>query len=389
MFGSKKQYGVPVAVFDISSSSVGGAHALVKVDKGHLPTILASSRIEAPLQEDLDMKRFVADTVQNLNQVIEQLHKADTHHPHHIELVLASPWYISQTRTITYKKDTPVTCTRKLFNSLVDEEIQHVIENELSRFGTFGKEGTVVEKQVSLIKLNGYATSNPFGKKAKIIEIYLTVTVVPKKIVEQFSETLRRGYGTRHVSITTSPYTTFVVARDYFNSTHECVVIDIGEEVTDVAFVKGGLFLYQHSFPVGTYGLYRTLMDKKRHTALEARAVIEGYRLSKVSATARTKIDKALGEFSTQWQTALQEVLNGGYYGFCLPDTCYIVADPRFEGVFPGIIASDPFIQHTCSRGIVTPVFIGEEKLATLITSLDQEIDVPLGIAVLFVGRII
>lgn len=389
MFGSKQQYGTPIAVFDVSSSSVAGAHALVHTPAGHLPTMLAQSRIDSPLQEDLDMQRFVSDTVKNLETVAADLHKADHHHPSHIELVLASPWYVSQTRTIVHKKDVPFTCTKKLFTALVDDEIRHVIDNELERFGAFGKEGIVVEKQISLIKLNGYATNDPFGKKASLMEIFLTITVVPKRIIDQFTDTLRRAYGSRRINITTSPYATFVVARDYFQAGHECVIMDVGEEVTDVAFVKDGLFLYQHSFPVGTYGLYRTLMDKQRHTAAEAKAIIEGYRLSKVSATARTKIDKSLAEFSAQWQKSLQEILNDGHFGFCLPEICYITADPRFEGVFPGIIAADPFIQHTCSRGNVTPLFMTEEKLTPFITSLDQELDIPLATAALFVTRVL
>lgn len=389
MFGSKKEYGVPIAVFDISSSSVGGAHALVKGDENHLPTILASARVDAPLQEDLDMKRFVSDTTKNLERVLSNLRKADLHKPSHIELVLASPWYVSQTRTISYEKEASFVCTKKLLNTLVETEVERIVKDELGRFGSFGKEGIVVEKQISLIKLNGYATSKPFGKKAKKIEVYLAVTVVPKKIVDQFIDTLHRSYGARHINITTSPYATFVVARDYFNAAHECVIIDVGEEVTDVAFVKDGLFLYQHSFPLGTYGLYRTLMDKNRHTSVEAKAIIEGYRLNKVSTTAKTKIDKALAEFSVQWQEFLKDILDNGHYGFCLPDICYITADLRFEGVFPNIIAADPFIQNTCSRGSVSPIFINEDKLNPLITSLDQELDIPLATATLFVARII
>ncbi len=387
MFGSQKLPGVPIAVFDISSSSVGGAHALVKMEKNQPSVLLASSRIEAPLQEDLDMKRFVASTVQNLETVTAHLHRADLHKPDHIELVLASPWFVSQTRTISYKKDAPFTCTKKLVNTLVNAEIEHVVANELERFGSYGKEGMVVEKQVSLVRLNGYTTADPFGKKAKSIELYLTITVAPKPVIDKFTTVLRRSYGARHVSITTSPYTTFVVARDYFSAAHECVIIDVGEEVTDVAFVKDGLFLYQHSFPVGTYGLYRALMTGGKHTIAEAEAFIEGYRLAKVSATARTKIDKALAAFSAEWQTALQEVLGSGHYGFCLPDTCYITADPRFEGVFPGIISDDPFIQHTCSRGSVTPLFLSEERVKEYISSLDQEIDVPLAVGALFAAR--
>jgi hypothetical protein len=378
----------PIAVFDISSSSVGGAHVLLeKTPK--TPTVLAQFRIDAPLQEDMDMARFVNETVQNLELVVEEVRKADVHHPTYVQLVLASPWYLSQTRTIVYKKTAPFTCTEKLIDSLIQKEVDYILTNDMQRFGAFGKEGVVVEKQLSLIKLNGYTTSNPYGKRAETMELFLTVTVAPKIIIDTFETVLRRTYGVRKIGITTSPYATFVVARDYFGAEHECVIIDVGEEITDVAFVKNNLFLYQHSFPVGTYELYRTLAMVGNHTPAEARTIIEAYRLGKLSDVAKGGVDTALVAFKKKWQQGLIEILDGGHYGFCLPEQCYITADPRFELIFTDIITTDPFIQHTCSRGIVRPLFINDEKVKDLIKTIDMiALDIPIGTASLFAERL-
>ncbi len=387
MASTAKQYGTPVAVFDVSSASVAGAHVLVGGPKDHLPTILASSRISIPMQETIDMQRFVSDTVQGLREVLSRLHQADVHHPSSIELALASPWYVSQTRTIQYGKETPFVCTKKLFDRLIAEEIDHVVTNELDRFGTFGKDGTVVERQVSRILLNGYVTQEPFGKRVTSLEISLTITIAPKKIIDQFITELHRAYGPVRVGITTSTYTTFITARDYFHAEHECVIVDVGEEVTDVAFVKDNLFLYQHSFPVGIYGLTQLLVERQQYSAQEATALLEGYRLNKINTSARTKIGKAMVEFTEQWRRALQEILDQGHFGFCLPEICYITADVRFETLFSDVIAGDPFIQHTCSHGRVAPFVLDEEKYTSYITSLDQEIDVPLATTALFLAR--
>lgn len=389
MFGSKKHHGKTVAVFDVSSSSVGGAHALItpKKDANAHVTLLAEIRQEGVLQEDIDMKRFVSDAMKNIASVATALQKADSHKPEHIELVLASPWYVSQTRRVTYKQDLPFVCTKKLIAKIVDEEIAHIVKNELEKFGAYGKEGTIVEKQISLVKLNGYATGDPFGKRAHTIDLFLTVTVAPKKIIDDFADTLKHTYGSRPISITTSPFATFVVARDFLNNGHECVIIDVGEEVTDIGFVTNGLFTYQHSFPVGTYALYRTLTEKGDHTPIEAKAVVEAYRLEKLSATAKTKVSKAVTAFADDWQQGLQKAFEEGHYGFCLPQTCYITADARFEGVFPSIITNDTFIQQTCSRGPVTPVFITEAMLTPFVSSIDTTFDIALATAALFASR--
>lgn len=386
MFGSKKVGAKVIAVFDISSSSVGGAHAIVP--KTGLPTQLASNRIDAVLQDDIDVKRFIDDTAKNLTDVAFNLHKADVHHPDHIQLVLAAPWYVSQTRAVLYKKEEPFICTKKVIDDLVNKEIEYIISHDFKWFGSSGKEGIVVEKQISQVKLNGYSTSAPYGKKTSSIELFLTLTVVPKKVIDRFTDSLRRQYGTRKVGITTSPYATFVITRDYFQAKENSVIIDVGEEVTDIAFVKNGLFLSQHSFPVGTYGLYRSVVTKSKSTILEAKALIEMYRLGKASMTAKNKIDKAIVSYALKWQQGLQTVVSDGKYGFCFPEHCYITADQRFEGVFQEIIVKDAFIQHVCVSGAINPLFLTMEHFRDKIKSLDQEVDVPLATGILFTSRI-
>lgn len=389
LFARKQRASVPVAVFDVSSSSVGGAHALVTPETDVPATLLAQARLDALLMEELDINRLVTSTVDHIEGVAGKLRAADLHTPKHIQLVLAAPWYVSQTRTIIYKQDDQFTCTKKFFHDLVDTEIAHVVEHELEKFGGFGKEATVVEKQISSVKLNGYGTADPFGKKARSIEIFLTITIAPKQVIDRFFAALTRSYGHVPIHITTSTYATFVVARDYFAAGHEAVVIDVGEEVTDVAFVKDGIFASQHSFPVGSYGLYRQVIDSADHSAAEAEALVEAYRLGKAHVRERAKIDKAVQAFSETWRAALQELLKAGDYGLCLPDRCFVTADPRFEGVYPAIIATDPFIQHACSRGEVHATFIGSGELGSRITTLDTELDVPLATAVLFVARVL
>jgi Tfp pilus assembly PilM family ATPase len=387
---SAKNVAQPVAVYDVSSSSVGGSHMLINKHNDVKAVVLAQVRNDALLQEDINMDRFVGDTIHNFEDVVQRVQKADIHKPDYIQLVLASPWYVSQTRTIQYKKEAPFTCTQKLVDSLVQKEVQYVLEHDMDRFGMFGKEGMIVEKQLSLIKLNGYNTSSPFGKKAEMLELYVTITVAPKVVVDRFLDTLRRAYGTKHIGITTSPYTSFVVARDLMKAKHECVVIDVGEEVTDVAFIKDNLFLYQHSFPVGTYEIYRAVSEHGNHTVLEAKTLIEAYRLGKVTGINKEAVEKAITAFRNAWQSGLQKILDDGHYGFCLPDQCYIVSDPRFELIFNDIISTDPFIQHTCSRGVVHPIPINAAMLAPYVKTIDgTDPDIPLGTAALFVERLL
>lgn len=392
MKSSEKSGMVAVALLDISSASIAGAHALVKASGNttkDTAVILNQSRSDVGMQTTLDISRYLDEATRLLEGVIADMRATDTHHPVHIEVVLGSPWYTSQTRTITYKKNTPFVCTEHMVDQLIEKEIAYMLKSEEDEFGTVGSEQVIVEKQISLIKLNGYATNTPYGKKAESLELYLSVTIVPRIVAERFKNAIMRSYGNRPIHITTAPYATFVVARDHLHLQHEAVIVDVGEEVTDVAFVKDSLFLYQHSFPIGTYGLYRALESVAGHKPHESKAVIESYRLGK-AGTSSPRIEKAIMQFTESWQKGFQEVLDDGRYGFCLPSQCFVTSEIRFEMLFHDAIKNDPFVQHMCARGIVNPIVISSETLASLIViPTDIELDVPLATAALFAEKLL
>lgn len=382
---------IPIAVFDISSSSVAGAHALIPKHEDASTTsvsLLASTRILTEPREDIDIERFVENTKTTLASVLTTLQKADAHRPEAIHVLLASPWFVSQTRTITYSKKESFVCNQKLIDSLIEKEISFVIEHDMGRFGAMGKEGTIIEKQISQIKLNGYATTNPFGKKVTSIELFLIITVSPKSIVEQFKEQLERAYPHTALQFTTSPYATHIVARDFLNAPSESMIIDVGEEITDIACVKNDLFLYQHSFPVGMYQLYRTLGGAGHTSVSEAHAVVQSFALGKLSAAMTSTTQKAFEDFGDIWKRAFQESLDATAYALKLPDTMYMISDSAFISFFTTLLQNDAFITHATGTLTYTPTALTHESLAPHVSSLDPaDIDTTLVIGTLFASR--
>jgi hypothetical protein len=335
------------------------------------------------------MQRFVEESVKHLTEVATRVRAADVHHPDHIQVVLASPWYSSQTRTVVYKKDASFICTQKLVESLVDAEIARMLKEEEGAFGAFGEQSVVVEKQLSTIKLNGYQTNVPFGKHATTLELFLTITIAPKPVLERFTDVLRRAYGTRDISYTTSSFTTFVVMRDLDPTRDEALIVDVGEEITDIAFIKHGTMLYQHSFPIGTFGLYRALAGTSVHTVVESMTILETYRLGKLSTSAAASVETAIVTFMKEWQTWFHEILEGGHYGFCLPSQCIVTADVRFQQLFTQILTSDDFLKHNCTAGGGKVVYMNEDVLGPHVRTADKTVlDIPLATAAVYLNRV-
>jgi hypothetical protein len=333
-----------VAVFDISSSSVGGAHALLDLSSHELTgvTILVQERRDSGLDDELNIDRFIENTAKALEVVISHVRTADVHHPEIIQVVLSSPWYIPYTRVVTYNKTTLFKCTERLVDSLIEKEIEHLLKQPTDTGEILGNGFRVVERQLSQIKLNGYETTDPYGKKVQSLELTLTITVVPEVVVERFQTILRRSYGDRTINVTTSPYATFVALRDNGGVPSDCAIIDVGEEVTDIAFIKNDILLYQHSFPVGTYGFYREL-SASTGSSVEARA-----------------------------------------------SQCYITADARFENIFPAIIENDTFLLHTAATSAIQARFVSAQDFSSTVhTSSSDPADAALAIAALFSERLL
>ena len=384
---SHKHNGV-FALYDISSSSVAGAHVLVHHETCPSTTLLASVRSETMIRDDINIERFVADTNTRLQDVVNQVRAADVHHPSFIQVVLASPWYTAQTRTIIYKKEVPFTCTSKLIESLVDAEIKHVLAETEGPFGTYGEESLIVEKQLSGIKLNGYLTHTPYGKKTLTIEFSLILTIAPKRILETFTDTLKRSYGVRAIRYTTNTFSTFVVMRDRLSVEHACVVIDVGEEITDVAFVKGGTVLYQHSFPMGTFGLYRALGKHDIDVINESQSILEAYRLGKLTPTVRRKVEKSIQHYTDKWQEGFRGIIEQGSFGYCLPEQLLVSVDPRFELLFARMISEDPFIKYKCAADDINLIYLNDSVLASDVSTVDHvAIDSSLVVGALFAER--
>lgn len=379
----------PIAVFDISSSSVGGAHALVEY-KNDVPTVtmLVQERRDSGLDEELNIQRFVENTTKALEVVIQHVRTADVHHPEYIQVVLSSPWYTSHARTIVYNKSTVFTATKRLVDSLIEKEVEFLLKETTANGDAFGSNFKVVEQQVSSVLLNGYPTTEPYGKKVQSMEINLIVTLVPTIVVDRFTSAIRRSYGDRTINVTTGPHAAFVSLRDHTASNTDCIIVDVGEEVTDIAFVKNGLFLSQHSFPFGTYELYRSL-SAVTGSSVEARALIEAYRLKKLSPGNVRLVEKAIAHFAAQWQQALHGAAEQSAAGFRIPAQWYVVADKRFETLFPILIESDAYLQHAGSATAVSAVFLDPMNFVSKVRSATAEgIDTSLALGALFMERI-
>ncbi len=374
-----------VAVFDVSSGSIGGALIRYPVSKTEKPEVIASHRVYVQYRHTIEIERLLEDLAKALAKVLKELQKAGMQYPEYVQVILASPWFMSQTRAILYKKSEPFVFTEKLLNTLVDREIAYVLEHDMETFGSFGAKSKIVERQLSLVKLNGYVTHEPFGRHATEAALYLTITLTPDAVLSRLKQVIKEHYHQAIIGFTTTAYTTFIAYRDSVETKHQLVLVDVGEEATDVAFVKDDLFLYQHSFPVGTNALCRLLIDKKSCSLAEAESLLAAYRNNHLATDARERIGETVTAFRNAWQEGMQTVLQTGHFGINLPETIVMVADPRYDLLLTEALKTDPNLVHRIALLQPEIHFLSEEVFNYPLNGVS--VDIPLAIAALFAGR--
>ena len=122
IFGGTKNKGELALVFDIGSSSVGGA--LFIINKNNVPQIIYSVRESITLEKEIMFDRFMNLTLKSIEVVANKISTQGLGAPKKVFCVLSSPWYASQTRTIILKKNTPFIFNSKLADNLIEKEIK-------------------------------------------------------------------------------------------------------------------------------------------------------------------------------------------------------------------------------------------------------------------------
>ena len=117
--GSKKKDEL-VLVFNIGSSSIGGA--LFLAQNSGIPKIIFSTREPIPIGKKIEVDRFFSLTIQALEVVVSKIYGARLGVPSKIFCVLSSHWCVSQTRIISLKKNSPFIFTEKLADELIKKE---------------------------------------------------------------------------------------------------------------------------------------------------------------------------------------------------------------------------------------------------------------------------
>lgn len=386
-----------ILVCDIGSASVGCA--LIVVSPGIKPKIMYDARADMVFQEELDIARFQDAVVAAVSDVAGDVLRNGIPHlvftrlgtkkiPKKIFCTLSSPWYVTQTRIKEEKRTEPFRATEELMNGLIEHEVEMFKKDpNVARVMGDG-EMLVIEKKAIQVKLNGYTTHMPVGKKARTMEIAVLISAVSQKTAGRIADAIRKSFPARDVIFASFALTAFDVVRSAPDMPHNFLFLDISGELSDVSLVKDGVLLETITFPVGKKTILRLLAAEFRVSADEAFSLLRLSHEGRASAAHSQKIESALAHAGGEWMDAFREALLRISRDMAVPRAVYFTSDRDLEDWFSGLIVKEEFRRFTM---IDEPFFATAVNAAFLheMCSFDQRAgrDPFLMIGSIFAGR--
>lgn len=366
IFEEKKNKEELAVVFDIGSSSVGGA--LILVGSTGVPKIIFSIREPIILEKKIKFDRFLTLTLKSLEIVANKISLAGLGAPKKTFCVLSSPWYASQTRTIVLNKNTPFIFNSKLADSLIEKEVK-LFEDECKEKFVSTKEKIVpIELKNMRIMLNGYVVPKPLGQKTRELQMTIFVSMSGEQILQKIKEAVGKHFYSQNIKFSSFAVASFTVARDLFIEQDNFLLIDIGGEVTDISMIKKDILCSSISFSLGCNFLTRGVASLLDCSLSEAMSYLSLYKNGHMSDSAMKKIEPVINKLKTEWLSKFQESLVNLSNDISIPATIFLTVDQNLSDFFTETIKSEQFNQYTLTESKFKVVFLGVQALGGLVS---------------------
>jgi hypothetical protein len=343
LFSSKKEK--LVAIFDIGSGSVGGALVKIPTDKNSLPTILKSTRVDIVEREELDFNLFLKDMILALGFAVRNIYQSKLGAPDEIVCVLASPWYISETRLIKITKEHSFTFTKKVVDDLLEKEISSLSDMYKNKYGDIESAPEIIEHPIVGVSLNGYRVDNPLGKKTRSIEMNMVISLSPKMCLDKIKEIVSKSFHHTPVSFSSFMIASYISVRDRYMNHDSYLLLDIGGEVTDVGIVSKSILKDSLSFPYGRKTLFRDICKQLHLELRDGYELFSLYNKGTLSEKEKSRLLPVLSKIETAWGKSFRECINTLPRTLTLPNVIFLTIDPDVKDWFLKVINGEEYIQ--------------------------------------------
>ncbi len=334
-------------MFHVGSGSIIAAYVLLEPRaEGVIPQVENSVIVPLPITDELNGVVLVSAMRKALKKSAELMVEEKIGSPDEIICFLESPWYASQVRNIRITKNTPFLVTEKLITGLIKREIELFDKEELAQYRASGNDSVIIERELGAIRLNGYPTTDPYGKKTSEIDLSVVISFGPRALISEIQQEISAIFHRTGIKFKTFAHAGSSVVQDLFISQDQFLFADVGAEMTDIVLVKDNAYREAVSFPYGTHTLLRKVAIKLGVTIDVAQSLLSLYGTGKLEAMQAMKIERILAPVIQEWTRNLEISLEKLASRFTIPHTIALITEQSMLPFFKEAILDESFAQH-------------------------------------------
>jgi len=365
IFGKSKKENNLTLVFDIGSASVGAA--LFETNTKVIPKIIYSVREIIPVQRQIDFDNFVFLTMKTLQIVAGKICLAHLGIPERIFCTLSSPWYASQTRVITFNKNTPFLFNNKFANNLIDKEIKLFGKEYIENTESVNSMRVLELKNIQTIA-DGKVQEKITEQKIKNIEITLFISMSGEEFLNKIEDVISQHFHEKKIQFSSLTTNTFSLFRDMFSDKNNFILLDIGGEVTDLSMVKNDILVDYISFPLGYNYLFRNVAEALDCTLGEAKSYISLYKDKHMAESMGVRFEIIMNRLKKNWLMKFEESILSLANDLPIPATIFITVDKNLNNFFTEIIKSEKFNKDIVTKNKFEVIPLNTQNLHGLAT---------------------
>ncbi|MDZ7726337.1 MAG: hypothetical protein U5L75_02025 [Candidatus Campbellbacteria bacterium] len=344
LFGNKNTSEEITLIFDVGSSSVGGA--IVRYQEDTLPQILFTARKGIEFKYDFDYDRFyksmldslesvtvdiltsLSGSVEEVSDSIEEsrsrvLGKRSKRKIKNIFCVFSSPWYMPRVVDVhnEFENETQIT-------SDVIIEIVKGAAKDLKKEIAPADSISLLEERILEYKLNGYSIDDPLSSTAKTADLKLYFSAAAKQTLSAVKEPIRKNFSYRKIRTFSFMMAYFSVMRDMHPAVNSFAVFDFRGEVSELAVIENDILVSTVTVQIGKNELIRELSSSLNIDLFEATTKLNLYFAGKLTEGSADNIRSIVEEKKEEMKN---ELLNNIEKGIYIPNTSFVLADMDME----------------------------------------------------------
>lgn len=380
-----------IALFGIGSGSVGGALIhLTKDDKGEwVPHIIAQERTLYLFQDELNFESFFSNMQSALRSTIEKIYNQKKGAPDSIFCTMTSPWYLSETRKINFKKSTQFTITPKVMKDIIDVELSSILRSYEEKYKDMNAMPYIMESRVLHTTLNGYDVVNPLQMKAKSININLFLSIAPDTSINSIKTEISQFFHDTPVYFGSFILLMLIIARERLADQSSYFLIDINAELTDVGVVTNGILVATISFPVGKNYIIRSIVKNFNKSEQDARTMFSMLANGTISNEEKIKSDPIMESIKSDWSQSFRDSLSLLPQTISLSSNIFLVADSDASIWFSDLLNDKAYTQKVLNQKYFNVNVVEGQKLLDVCRVSDGPCDQFLMIEAIALARML